>query len=362
MRKLKLLPIVLALLPLTFNSCSSTSDSGLIGANSPANIQPDFSKLKASCFIPEVSNPILKMGSLIAGSNWNDPHVIKVKNQFVMYASADTNFSKDIKIYRLISSDGKNWSLSPSHAVFEKSQDSNAWDRQSVETPAVVFFKNQYYMFYTGYSNQTDSSTYNIGFATSPDGIVWTRQSPRLMPTNPKGAPDLNFMQFVVGEPAPVVFNNKIYLYFTAEGAHLDLNNTQFTLGLITTDDGLNWSTPQEVLRPNQTIYPRNTWIGYSTPHAANINNQIHLFFDVARDPFIQEKIHHATSNDGISGWNLDSTSIFDKTRFSWADDQINGPAVLLDGTNLYLWFGGQGNISSFPNISMGIGMAICPL
>ncbi len=302
------------------------------------------------------------MGSFFAGSNWNDPHVLKVGSQFVMYASADINFSKNIKIYRLVSSDGINWQLSPSTAVFEKSSTPSAWDSESTETPAVVYFKNQYYMFYTGYTDQTDSSTYAVGYATSPDGIHWTRQTPRFAPTNPHGTPDLNFMQYVVGEPAPVVFNNKLYLYFTAQGAHMSVMSTLFTIGLVTSDDGLNWSAPQMVLVPDQSIYPRSTWIGYSTPHAAVLNNQVHLFFDVAKDPFKQEKFHHASSADGINSWNLDSTAIFDKSQFSWADDQINAPAVLLDGTNLMMWFGGQGNISSFPNISMGIGMAICPL
>ena len=324
---------------------------------------PDFTKLTPTCFIPDGSTPIIGMGDLIPGANWNDPHVLKVGNEFIMYASADINFSQNIKIYRLISTNGKNWSLSPSSAVFEKSADPTAWDRKSTETPAVIYFKNQYYLFYTAYPiTLSDPTSYNVGYATSSDGITWTRQTPRLIPTNPAGAPDLNFMQYVVGEPAPVVFNNKIYLYFTAEGAHLSVGTTLFTIGLVTSDDGISWSTPQMVLAPDQTLYPRSTWIGYSTPHAVVLDGKMNLFFDVAKDPFKQEKLHRAVSTDGLSGWVHDNTALLNKSQFSWADDQINGPAVLLDGTNLFLWFGGQGNLAAFPNINMGIGLAICPL
>lgn len=350
--------ILLLTIPFSYNACSPAVVNEI---KSP--VTPDFTKLKPSCFIPEVANPILGMGDLIPGANWNDPHVLKVENQFVMYASADTNFGQNIKIYRLISNNGKNWTLSPSTAVFEKSVDPTAWDRQSVETPGVIYFKGLYYLFYTGYTNQTNSATYNVGYATSLDGISWNRKATRLTPTNPTGVPDLNFMQYVVGEPAPIVFNNKIYLYFVAEGAHLSVNSTLFTIGLITSDDGINWTAPQEVLTPDQTLYPRSSWIGYSTPHAAVLNNQVHMFFDVALDnPFKQIKLHHAVSADGVSNWANDSAAIFDYAQFNWTNDQINGPAVLLDGASLYLWFGGQGNLVNFPNILMGIGLAICPL
>lgn len=346
-----------------FQNCGKPATSDEATDGDGQTLRPDFSKLTPSCFVPEASNPILGMGDLIAGANWNDPHVLKVGNQFIMYASADTNFGENIKIYRLISSNGKDWTLSPSTAVFEKSPDPAAWDRKSTETPAVVYFKGLYYLFYIGYPiTLTDSSSYKVGYATSPDGITWTRQAPYLSPTNPSGPPDLNFMQYVVGEPAPIVFNDKIYLYFTALGAHMSVNSTLFTIGLITSDDGVSWSAPQMVLEPDQGLYPRSSWMGYSTPHAAVLNNQVHLFFDVALDPFKQVKLHHAVSNDGINSWTHDSTSIFNAAQFPWTDDQINGPAVLLDGTNLYMWFAGQGDIGNFPNIKMGIGLAVCPL
>jgi hypothetical protein len=359
--------IFLFLVPLVYNACTSSSSTSPANTNSPnSNLAADFSKLKPSCFIPDSLSPFFKMGSFFSGSNFNDPHVIKVGNQFVMYASADTNFSRNIKVYRFESMDGKSWTMNPSSAVFERNPEPTAWDHESTETPAIIFFKGLYYLFYTGYKNQSDPTDYKIGYATSSDGISWTRQAPYLAPTNPTGGPDFTFMQYVVGEPAPVVFNDKIYLYFAAQGANLEVGGQLMSIGLITSADGQNWGPPEQVLVPDQNIYPHSQWRGYSTPHAALIDNKVHLFFDVVRDPdgntFQQEKIHHAVSMDGATGWVTDSSEIFDKSQFLWADNQINGPAVLLDGSNLFLWFGGQGNINLFPNISMGIGLAICPL
>ena len=351
--------LILPILVIGFANCSKSTVNSVVPI---ANSLPDFSKLSPSCFALQNSTPILPLNSQFSGAEWNDPHVLKVGSDFVMYASADTNFTKNIKIYRMISQDGKNWSLSPTAAVFQKSASAGAWDSQSVETPAVIFFHGQFYMFYTGYTDQTNSATYKVGYATSPDGIAWTRQSTYWEPENPGGAPDLNFMQYVVGEPAPVVFNDKIYLYFAAQGAHMSVMSTLFTIGLTTSGDGASWSAPQMVLVPDQAIYPRSSYIGYSTPHAQVLNNQIHLFFDVALDPFKQTKIHHAVSSDGVGTWKLDVSAIFDKSQVPWADDQINGPAVFLDGKKLFLWFGGQGNLSAFPNINMGMSLATCEL
>jgi predicted GH43/DUF377 family glycosyl hydrolase len=356
-QKLLVLSLVFISL-LSYNACSKSTDGP---KGDVTGLAADFSKYSPSCFVADSGNPIISMGSFFTGSNWNDPHVLKIGNQFVMYASADVNFGQNIKIYRLVSTDAKNWSLSPSTAVFERSSNPAAWDSSCTETPAVVYFKGQYYMFYTGYTDQSDIATYKIGFATSPDGISWTRQNPQFSPTAPTNTtPNLDFNQWVVGEPAPVVFNDQIYLYFAANGAHLSVMSSMFTIGLVTSSDGVTWSSQQMVLTPDQTLYPRGTYLGHSTPHAQVINGKVNLFFDVALDPFKQVKIHRAVSTDGVTGWTHDSTSIMDRP--SWADDQINGPSVLVDGNKMYMWWGGQGNISAFPNINMGIGLSVCPL
>ncbi len=321
---------------------------------------PDFSKLTPSCFIASATNPILTRDSLLTGSDWNDPSVLKIGDQYVMYASSDQNFNFDIAIYRLISSDGLSWTLSPSTPVFVADSNGAAWDHRAVETPSVVYFNNQYHMFYTGYPvTHTDSYSYKIGHATSSDGISWARDASYVVtPNDPTNlTPNLTFNQWVAAEPAAVVFDNKIYLYFTAIGANAGLGTTFEVIGLTTSSDGISWSIPVSVLEPSQSLYPRATWIGYSTPNAIVLNNQMHLFFDVVQDsPWKQLKLHHAVSNNGMSGWVEDSAAIFSNSSFSWTSNEIRSPALLLDGTNLLMWFAGDnGSI-------LGIGQSSCGL
>lgn len=343
------------------------------GSSSASNTTTaDFSKLTPSCFAPEASLPILSKGSLFAGATWNDPHIIKEGNFYVMYASADTNFNGDIKIYRLQSTDGVSFTLAPSYAVLSKGTGGADWDRKSVETPAVVKFNSTYYLFYTGYpTTSSDPKTYQIGYATAPDGVTFTKQAPRFAPNDPTNTtPNLSFNQWIVAEPAPVVFNNKIYLYFTALGADVSVGTTLQTIGLVKSSNGVTWTSPTRVLSPDQTLYPRGSagsgLKGYSTPHAVVLNNQVHLFFTVIQETAggdRQIKLHHARSADGETGWIHDTQEIFERSEFTpWADQDLRSPALHLEGKELLMWFAGNGDTSGFPNVQMGIGLARCAL
>jgi predicted GH43/DUF377 family glycosyl hydrolase len=307
----------LSLLFSFFSSSGNNSDN--TAPTSPPD--PDFTKLNPACFTGSASNPVLTRDSLLSGSDWNDPTVLKINGQYVMYASSDQNFDFNINIYRLVSSDGISWSLNPSTPVFQADANAAAWDHRAVETPSIVYFNGAYHMFYTGYpTTYTDVYSYKIGHATSGDGITWVRDASYIVAPNDPGnpAPDMTFNQWISAEPAAVVFQNKIYLYFSAVGANSNVGTTLQVVGLTTSSDGTTWTTPQSVLTPNQSLYPRGTWLGYSTPNAIVLNGQVHLFFDVVQaSPWKQLKIHHASSADDINGWTHDTTAIFSQNQFT---------------------------------------------
>ena len=324
---------------------------------------------------PVYTNPILENDDQIAGAHWNDPHVLRVDNEFVMYASADISWDGYVKIYRLTSSNGVDFTLDPVTPVIDNSP--SGWDDHGIETPAIVYFQGNYHMFYTGYDVAYDYSDigadnnwgtfdddnapkrFKIGHAISADGINFTKQGFVIEPTDPYVVPDLVFNQYVVGEPAPVVHNNKIYLYFTSIGADAVVNSNWQVIGLMTFN-GVSWDTPRVILKPDLALYPRDPYLGYSTPNAIKINNNIHLYYDVALEaPFTQVKIHHAVSSDGETGWVQDSDPLIEREDYTWTAAEVRSPSPLVYQDQLWLYYAGH---VLTPSINLGIGLDILAL
>ena len=314
--------------------------------------------------------PELQIGSGFANADWNDPHVLKVGAEYWMYASSNLGFppagpaSSPVQIYRFTSPDAVTWTLTPATPVLTVTN--GQWDQGGNETPAVVFFSGQYHMFWTGYPDAwppgpTAVFNFRIGHATSTDGIAWTKDANFLL--GPSNVAD--FRQYIVGEPGPVVFNNTLYLYFTAVGVDAGLAAGLQTVGVMTSTDGLAWSAPALAFKPDQTVYPRGSnWVGYSTPNAVVIDGKVHVFVDVANDhgnnTWTQEALHHASSADGLTGWTQDAAPIRRLTDFTWTKREIRSPAAFLDGTTLRLYFAGDDVLAS-PNV-WGIGQMTCSL
>lgn len=338
------------------------------GGSSPDSAPTlDASKITPGCFQGGTA-PELQLGDGFSGADWNDPHVLKVGAQYWMYASSNLGFpptpASPVQIYRFTSTDAANWTLDPAAPVLTVT--AGQWDQGGVETPAVVSFGGKYHMFWTGYPDawpNLDAFNFRIGHATSADGISWTQDASYLL--GPSGMTG-GFDEFIVGEPGPVVFNNMLYLYFTAVGVDSTLvpPASLQVVGVITSADGIAWSAPALAFKPDQTVYPRaSNWVGYSTPNAVVIAGKVHVFVDVANDhgnsTWTQEALHHAYSADGLTGWTQDPAPIRSLTDFAWTQREIRSPHATLDGTTLRLHFAGDdiGNTNAW-----GIGQMTCSL
>jgi sucrose-6-phosphate hydrolase SacC (GH32 family) len=293
---------------------------------------------------------------------WNDPHVLKVGSQYWMYASSTDDFDFPVRLYRLVSDDAEDWTLDPEESILPDAE-ADTWDAGGWETPAVVYFKGRYHLFYTGYAHEilTEEHSvfeFRIGHATSCDGVHFTRVSeePVVSPSSVLGTDDTedDWYHHIVGEPGPVVVDGTLYLYFTAIGPYPDPAVAYQVIGLTTTTDGVTWSGPEPVLEPDPTLFPRvvdpgppvDGWVGYSTPNAIRLNGETHLFYDVAYDPdeasWLQVRLHHSRSEDGISDWIQDDETIYSTSDFEWASREVRSPHALLDGTTLRLFFAGH--------------------
>jgi uncharacterized repeat protein (TIGR01451 family) len=101
--------------------------------------------------------------------NGAEAYVIKVApNDYRMYFA---NWG-DNNIYVALSSDGMSWTPQP-NPVLTPTYQPGDWDRNFVADPVVIFDGATYFMYYEG--GNFDPALYQIGLATSNDGFTWTR-------------------------------------------------------------------------------------------------------------------------------------------------------------------------------------------
>lgn len=291
--------------------------------------------------------PLLTDNSLVVNSKWNDPCVLAENGGYTMWASCGDGFSGDISIYRLRSNDKLNWILAPGTPVLVRGAPGST-DARAVETPSVVYFQGQYHMFYTGYPfDGQDSKSYRILHATSQDGIAWAKDPVFIMgPNDPNNAtPNLTYNQYVVGEPGAVVYQGVLVLYFAAIGADIGVGTMLETIGMTYSTDGVNWQPDRQVIRPDQAVYPRGSYYGFSTPAAVVVGTSVMVGYSIVQaSPFRMIGIGTSISGNGADNWSLNPIPTL-ANDLPWRSSEIQSPAMLRDATGTDMWFGGNDGV-----------------
>jgi predicted GH43/DUF377 family glycosyl hydrolase len=298
-------------------------------------------------------NPILRLGDLRPLATWNDPCVLKLGKQYVMYLTTALRQpgSPPVLPFRAVSADGLKWRLDPPTPLLQPGP-VGSFDAASVETPSVARFRNQYHLYYTGVGSAGLTGPMSIGHAVSEDGIHWKKDArPVLTPTGNKT--DWNGYQ--VAEPAAVVFRGRLYLYFAAVGLRKGEGPpASRVIGLATSVNGRDFGPPEPVLKPNALYSPHQGFDGYSTPAAAVSEGKMHLFYDVgyfdasSPNPWTQVALHHAVSPDGRTHWLQDREAIVARRHARWTGLEVRAPSPLFDGNRLRLWFAGNADPKEF--------------
>ena len=298
-------------------------------------------------FTPFAQNPIIDYGDEIAGTPWNDPCVLKENGQYIMYTSGvqgGLNHPNDtLGIYRWLSSDGYSWSLNPTTPVLDHVD--GTYYKGGVETPSVVFYKGEYHMYNTVYT-ENNAFLFKISHATSPDGITWQMDTSVVL----EPSPNYTWMDTILAEPGVMVKDDTLYLFFAASGTSVG-----FSIGLVRSIDGVNFiDTTQTAQLPTDVYQNGNDYQGLSTPSPVMVGDTIYLFTDVAQNVFgnnwKQVALHQFKSYGDITKWYHDTLPIHTRSDFAWTDGnygaEILGVNALLDGDRLRIWYSGH-NISS---------------
>ncbi len=230
-----------------------------------------------------------------------DPVVLKEGSTYKMWYTHVDN-SNVWTVYYADSTDGVTWGNK--QQVLAPSGTPGAYDEVRVAGPSVLNDGGNYKMWF---SARDANAVWTIGYATSPDGIVWTKVG-KVLDKGLVGTWDSE----MVREPS-VILNGGTYKMWYAGTASWPV----FKIGYATSPNGLVWT--KDSGNPIFTGTPGG-WDGFEVyaPSVVKDGTTYHMYFS-GTDNKVSNKwsTGHATSSDGTS----------------WVEEARN-PILVPDGSN----------------------------
>jgi predicted GH43/DUF377 family glycosyl hydrolase len=252
-----------------------------------------------------------------------DVSVLKEQETFRMWVSWRPKASLGL----VESRDGLHWSGPP--RIVLGPQKETGWEDE-INRPIVLKRDDGYHLWYTGQAAGHSA----IGYATSPDGLTWTRRSGR-----PVLQADQPWEKVAVMCPH-VVWDEAMQLFrmWYSAGEQMEPD----AIGYATSPDGLRWTkhTENPVFRPD----PASAWERHKVTAAQVIpeGDGFVMFYIGFRDEQ-HAQIGLARSPDGIHNWTRHPANpIIRPGANKWDHDACYKPFAVRDGEKWLLWYNGR--------------------
>lgn len=200
------------------------------------------------------------------------------------YAGQDVDGTR--RIGHATSSNGADWTKHEANPVLEPGPE-GSWDERGVRPGDVVLIEDEYHMWYTG---ANAAGTAQIGLATSPDGVAWTKFAGN--PVLRVGATDSDALG--VYRPG-VLFDGETYrMWYTGVG-----DDGVNRIGLATSVNGIDWVRDPD--SPILDVGDSEAWDATAVMEPAVIldrpNATYHLWYTGEGEEV--RRIGHATAKAG---------------------------------------------------------------
>jgi predicted GH43/DUF377 family glycosyl hydrolase len=221
------------------------------------------------------------------------------------------------------SSDGVEWTMDPANPVLTRGEPGE-WDDDFLFGAGVVHDGTQYHLWYSGVGTQT--GIYQGGYATSPDGTVWTKHpdNPVLTP-GPTGAWDDGGV-----DPHTVLLEDGVYrMWYTGGRA-----GPPFQTGHAESTDGVHWTRHPDNPVVEVGRYP-GAWDSSVAENSFVVfdGTTYHMLYTGGND--IVVSIGYAFSGDGI-----DWTKYGDSWVLTGSEGATTNSPVYFDGETFHTWYG----------------------
>jgi predicted GH43/DUF377 family glycosyl hydrolase len=285
----------------------------------------------AAPFIPGAwtkyaANPVFNPG---ASGAWDDqwvfgPSVILDGSTYKMWYTSYSAASTSKKIGYATSPDGLTWTKYGTAAVLYPGA-TGQWDAKGVFYPTVIKDGGTYKMWYTGVNA---SSIGQVGYATSPDGIVWTKSANNpVLGVGATGSWDSTYAGM-----ASVVKVGTTYKLWYRGGS---VNGG--AIGYAISPDGMSW-TKQGLAITGGSLDWDDTPYQPEVIYDGMVYHMWYSGMDV-RGNLSQEG--YATSTDGAH-WTRKGMILPQGASGAWDDNSADNAAVLLAGSTLKMWYSGH--------------------
>jgi predicted GH43/DUF377 family glycosyl hydrolase len=266
---------------------------------------------------------------------------------------------EDVKGYDQIglamSNDGVNWSKYNGNPVL-KLGPSGSWDSGSVIGCSVIFENGMFKMWYGGqtYQYRSGATSWQIGYATSPDGMHWTKYSGNPVLTN--GTID-SWDGARVSYPVVLHEKTGYMMYYTGYAwKNGNIVTSSVNEGLALSDDGINWTRHSELTLPPSGWYTRMLR-GFGS--VINLNGTyVATFSGATASPSSGSMIGLATSTDGISWSEVAGNPVLSPSSSGWDSGSVIGSAFVPVNGNYFLYYHGWSSTTG----SWQIGLAQLPI
>jgi len=247
------------------------------------------------------------------------PCVIKrVDGSYVIWYRGQTWADKIGRIMHATSPDGVNWTKTG--VVMTPSEE---YEGDKIDPMTVIFEDGTYKMWYGGEGFGGSAS-----YATSPDGINWTRY-----PDNPvlRKTPGGWDNEGAGGQHSVIKTGDKYYMYYKGFGSAASGWNFY---GLAESTDGIKWTKKGKILSPEpkagETIQFRN--LG-----TFRVGDYYCMIYSMAE--YLQ--LFMATSKDG-KNWNKNGfVFLRGQTPGGYDEKWTTAPCVLVEGDRVRMWYEG---------------------
>lgn len=277
------------------------------------------------------NNPVMSGG---ASGTWNRhvfmPSVLYNADslRYEMWFTASTSVGlRPYSIGFATSPYGINWTKHQNPVL-----ESNAgtWDESTVEFPMVIRENGEYKMWYSGFDPISPNL---LGYATSPDGINWTKDTLN----NPVMGPGT--ASWEAGGPiyctiVPVQGGYK--MWYCGWNQQYD----SLAIGYAESVDGISWQRPLN--NPVLTTGSLGEWDDryVSMPRVLFIDGIFHMWYTGFQDEFLRE-VGLATSPDGFQ-WTKYNDAELKPTAGQWDGTYISAATVMFIEDTLHTWYSGS--------------------